>query len=544
MRCISTDKIKYRKPEKDDFLVNYNEMLARILVNNFSSFKYRVSATINRIEAQTHFFEYLEKYVQIIEMLNADLSLCVEVSKNDAILYDLLKEKFKKRISKDFKKTTTEKVFFILTLLSYFMIELFLLIVSKALFKLRNKHKYIIRTYFDFRCVESKTGRIRDDYFDKFLEDLKVSSDVLVVFKLLYLRNWRNCLRFFRAKKDVGFDVCLLEYFLTPYDLCKSFVGFIKSRIILKDQMIYKSQDVSKLINLFLKEDYFNRRGLGVYLEYYMAEKILKLNPERLFYPFENQTWEKVYPLIKKKSKLGPIIVGFQHTGFSYKLLNHFPCKIERHLPIFPDIIVTTGKIFKKILLENSYLPSEIRVGAALRHDKFVENGSFVFKTPERKVVNGIAYAFSSDIEKHFRVVNLLLDVFENANIKVYLKFHPLFDEKLILRRLSKTLPENFIPASTIPWQDIYSSVDAVLYDDNSISIEGILNGLKTYRLDEEEPIYNIERMFGFDEWSRSLNKEGLLGLKQAYNLENVKTYIKGYFSEYSKESSFESFVS
>jgi hypothetical protein len=59
--------------------------------------------------------------------------------------------------------------------------------------------------------------------------------------------------------------------------------------------------------------------------------------------------------------------------------------------------------------------------------------------------------------------------------------------------------------------------------------------------------------MFGFDEWSRSLNKEGLLGLKQAilkrtfdktYNLENVKTYIKGYFSEYSKESSFESFVS
>ena len=70
---------------------------------------------------------------------------------------------------------------------------------------------------------------------------------------------------------------------------------------------------------------------------------------------------------------------------------------------------------------------------------------------------------------------------------------------------------------------------------------------------DEEEPIYDIERMFGFNEWHHKLNKKGLIELRQAlldksfdktYNVENVKVYIKDYFSEYSGVSSFQRFVS
>lgn len=553
MKYISSDQIKYRKPDIDDFLVTYNELLAKILVENFDSFKYQTSATINRLEAQTHFYEYVEKYIQIVELLEANPELHVEICHNDQIIYRPLKEKYGRRISGKYTYADGIKRKFIFKLTFHFFIELILLIVSKVLFKPKDKYDYIIRTYFDFRCVDQKSGVIRDDYFDRFLEDLKTVADVLVVFKLLNLRNWRNFGRFIRAKKDVGFDVCLLEYFLSPYELCKAFYSFIKSCIRLKSPLIYKGHDISQLINLSMEEDYYNRRGLVVYIEYYIAKRILKLSPDRLFYPFENQTWEKVYPLAKKRGNFHTVIVAFQHTGFSYKLLNHFPTRIEKHLPIFPDMILTTGRIFKRLLTENAHFPSPIKVGAALRHDKFVTNGKFTFKDPVNKVLGRIAYAFSSDIEKHFRITDLLLDVFEDTGITVYLKFHPLFDEKLILKKLNRHLPANFVPASNIPWQDIYNSVDAILYDDNSLSIEGIFNGVKTYMLDEEEPIYNIERMFGFNEWERKLNKNGLIELRQAilnktfdktYNVENVKTYIREYFSEYSTETAFNRFVS
>jgi hypothetical protein len=550
MEYISSDQIKYRKPDIDDFLVTYNELLAKVLVENFNSFKYQTSATINRLEAQTHFYEYVEKYIQIIELLDVDPALCVMISKNDQILYGPLKQRYGTRISGDYGYTDGLKRKFILKLTFHIFIELILLIGSRILFKPKNKYDYIIRTYFDFRCIHQKTGAIRDDYFDRFLEDLKVIADVLVVFKLL---NWRYLGKFIRAKKKVGFDVCLLESFLLPSDLCKAFFSYIKSRIRLKTPLIYKGHDISRLMNLSLEEDYYKLRGLTFYLEYYVAKRILKLSPDRLFYPFENQTWEKVYSLAKKRDNFHTVIVGFQHTGFSYKLLNHFPTRIEKHLPIFPDIILTTGQIFKRLLTENAHFPSVIKVGAALRHDKFVTNGGFTFKDPVNKVLGRIAYAFSSDIEKHFRIVNLLLDVFEYTDITVYLKFHPLFDQKLILKRLNRHLPANFLPASNIPWQDIYNSVDAILYDDNSLSIEGIFNGVKTYMLDEEEPIYNIERMFGFNEWDRSLDKKGLIELKQAlqgrifdktYNVENVKNYVKEYFSEYSIETAFHRFIS
>lgn len=553
MEYISSNQIKYRKPDIDDFLVTYNELLAKVLVENFNSFKYQTSATINRLEAQTHFYEYVEKYVQIVELLEANLEVHVEISKNDQILYDPLKQRYGTRISGNFRNRNHIKILFVLKLLACFAIELSLSVIAKILFKPKNNYKHIIRTYFDFRCVDHKSGAIRDDYFDRFLKDLKNVADVLVVFKLLNLRNWRNFGRFIRAKKNVGFDVCLLEYFLSPYELCKAFLSFIKSRIQLKSPLIYKGHDISQLISLSMEEDYYRFRGLGVYLECYVAKRILKLSPDRLFYPFENQTWEKMYPLAKKRGNFHTVIVGFQHTGFSYKLLNHFPTRIEKHLPIFPDMILTTGKIFKRLFIEYAHFPSAIKVGAALRHDKFVTNGKFTFKDPVNKVLGRIAYAFSSDIEKHFRITDLLLDVFEDTGITVYLKFHPLFDEKLILKRLNRHLPSTFVPASNIPWQDIYNSVDAILYDDNSLSIEGIFNGVKTYMLDEEEPIYNIERMFGFNEWERKLNKNGLIELRQAilnktfdktYNVENVKTYIREYFSEYSTETAFHIFVS
>lgn len=92
MKLINSENIQYNKPILNEYLGVYNDKLANILVNNFS-IKHLSSATINRLEGQTKFYEFLEKYVQISEFLESDKEIYVQISKEDQILYDILKKK-------------------------------------------------------------------------------------------------------------------------------------------------------------------------------------------------------------------------------------------------------------------------------------------------------------------------------------------------------------------------------------------------------------------------------------------------------------------
>ena len=551
-RVIDSNKIHYEKPELNDFLVQYNEILAEILVENFESFSYLASATINRLEAQTHFFERVEKYIQLRHMLEKEPELTVRLIDVDHFLYESLSSEFGVRVITDSRKHI-KKWRFLPRYLLLLIYNLFFSLVGMLLARKYKKkeYDYIIRSYFDFRNVGE---RLREEYFGQVAEDLAKEYRTLVVFKLLQRK---DLLLFIKVHKTAIFDACLLESFLSPWSVIKAFIRYLGSHVYLHKKVTYKGHDVTSLLQRSLDEDFYLMKGIGVYLEYEAAKKITELNPKRIMFPYENQTWEKVYPYVRKELQRDVFILGYIHSGFSYKLLIFFPTSLEGKLPIFPDKIVTMGEISTRILKEKASYLCEIVTGAALRQTKHIDNEQvkrerFPIKPTSDRIERKIAYAFSYDREKYNAIIASLLRVFKNTSILVYLKFHPDFDESDILRHLGFSLPSNFIPARSIPWGKIYSSVDLILYDDNSIGIEGIINGVKTFMYNVAEPVYNCERFFYFDTYRSDIYENDLIKICEELvkgtfikemPVEKISDYINQYYHVYTREGCFKIFT-
>lgn len=547
MNILNSDQIHFQKPPLKDFLQEYNQLLANILVDNFSSFSYLASATINRLEAQTHFFEKLEKYIQIKNMLKNDPGLVVRLVDKDVFLQEFLKPEFGGRVISNSKTSCQIRRFWPRYSL-LFIYNLVFTFLGMFLLKKHKKYDYIIRSYYDWRNFGDK---MREEYFSHFAEDLSQDYQTLVIFKLLQRKDF---LQYLKIRNKSSFDSCILESFLTPWTVVKAFMKYLKSHIHLHQRVIYKGHDITTLLQTSLDDDYYSMRGIGVYLEYEAAKKIIALSPKQVMFPYENQTWEKVYPYVRQRMNKNVSILGFQHSGFSYKLLNFFPAFNEKNLPVFPDKIVTMGEITTRILKEKAFYPSEIVTGAALRqmkHIKNIKHGKFTVKSPTNQIYRKIAYAFSYDIERYKAIVEFLLKVFADSNILVYLKFHPDYKEQDVLRFLDCVLPNNFIPAQSIHWDNVYNSVDIILYNDNSIGVEGMINGVKTLMIDIADPIYNCERFFYFS-LGESIVDNDLIQIRKEledgtfikyFSEEIVSDYVNQYYNVYSKEDCFKSFI-
>lgn len=557
-----SNEMLYRKPPLEEFLGEYNTLLASILAENIDNFAYIASAVINRMEAQTHFYEKIEKYLQLQEILLRDKELGVIIAEEDVFFYPVLKKEFKSRVKKETAGPGSRissiikglKNIGILRFSGKFIYVFWqsvrLILAARKAPLAKKEYKSVIRTYFDFRC-KGPDGKLREEYFGQFAADLSKEGALLVVYKLLYPKDLKSFQEL--RSKQADFDSCLLEEFLTPFSLIKAMLRFSFSKIKLKKKYFYRKRDITGLLQKMIDKDFYSLRGVDVFIEYEAAKKIMALKPKRLYFPYENQTWEKVYPLARRDTQsVETKIIGFQHTSISYKLIMHFPALIERDLPLFPDKILTVGRICRQLLKEKAHYPCDIIEGAALRHTKYAVGGNFNIKAPHKELRKRIAYAFSYDLSKYRSIILAFLGVFKGSSITVFLKIHPDYNENDVLKSLRIELSDNIKLAQKTPWSSIYESVDCVLYDDNTLGVEGMINGVKTFMLDVSEPIYEISRMHYFSEWPSSIDMAGLERLKFEiengtfnlnYDIGKVEKYINSYFNAYSREKYFEAYL-
>ena len=542
---MRSHEIAYAKPSIESFLGEYNTALASILTENSGNLAYIASPVINRMEAQTHFFEHVEKYIQIRNLLLNDNACGVLLTNDDTFLYERLKNEFNDRVKSETGrdgniirsiKSYLKKAYLLLFIYkaSSFLIRTFILIAaSRRTSPPSKKYASIITSYFDFRC-KNGDGTMREEYFGPFSADLALHENLLVVLRMIHLKDIRAFIKLSGAGNN--FDSCLREFFLTPLGAIKSLAKFSAGKIKLKKKCMYKNTDITALLQKMIDINFYTLHGIDVFTEYEIAKKIFMLKPDEFYMPYENQTWEKTYQLARKENAgAGTRITGFQHTGLSYKLLQHFPAQVESALPFYPDRILTVGKIYQRLLKEKAHFPCEIVEGAALRHSKYMAGGAINVKMPHKSLQGRIAYAFSYDTSKYAKIINLLINVFGDGKLTLYLKMHPDYNENEVLRSLSIQLPRNFVLAQKMPWNTVFDSVDCVLYDDNSIGMEGMING-------------DCGRMFYFSGGNTSVSAEDLKKLKNdlenatfdpSYDVNRIREYIDLYYTPYSKEKHF-----
>ena len=157
-----------------------------------------------------------------------------------------------------------------------------------------------------------------------------------------------------------------------------------------------------------------------------------------------------------------------------------------------------------------------------------------------------MVYAFSFDSKTYPTILQYLTEIFKDEKCTVYLKFHP---DVVFQWGLKYQLPENFIDARYIPWEEIFNEVDILLYDDNSLGIEALKYNITVGYFPLTGQLYNTDRLFEYGENKIAIDsvENGRLFLESFYADESLnsfkkrgaynKQYIREFFSPITEEN-------
>uniref|UniRef100_UPI0040497188 hypothetical protein n=1 Tax=Flavobacterium sp. TaxID=239 RepID=UPI0040497188 len=331
-------------------------------------------------------------------------------------------------------------------------------------------NKIVVISYFDNRSL--KSGIVNDEYF----RDILVNQDnVITVYKIINHGHFKNPFNSLLTinKNSSNFNI-LNEYsLLSFFDLIKSFFYsiYIFFKLVLGVQLYdLKSDYFSKaiIVKRFLFE-FFNGDYYYNILQNRLSLKLLQLNPSLVIYPWESLPWERIFEKNKNLFYSHVYSKGFQHTGFSKNLLQHFPSSIDINLPIFPNEIICNGNINKDQLIVNN-IPSKISVSRALRQNHLLGKLNLDIHEFPKIVIDGLKVILVTLSYSKFDYLKIF-KLFESidSRIKVYFKVHPLH-----LSNFPKVEKENFYYITEID-TNVMSSVDVIFSHDNSWIFESLL---------------------------------------------------------------------
>jgi len=484
----------------------YNDIFSRIIADHADDIEYLISPTLTRIDGVTLFYDKLCRYIYCLEVIRTHEDAVIVFNNIDPKIAQAIVSRMhgsgrRVRLS-DRAALCAHDIMkwlkFLLNIPRTVLLLSFFILASRVF--LRQQKGLAIDsafiTYYDYRST--RDGRHREEYFDPLVQWMIKNGQKVAIFnKLLHSNNIRLFFTYLSqiAHTPTGYHNTVNYRYCKLGDIFKSlFFGLVKKPRI-EAALAFKGQDITRLTALFLRDDYWNLAWwLNTYLDYHFTTNILKsLRIARIIYPYENHSWEKT--VIKARNEVSPStrLVAFQHTSFSYKLLQYFPGKYERDLPIFPDKILTVGKTLKDELERKGHYPAGlIEEACALRHPYlFSDAGPRGAKTLSRSV----AYAFSFDSKNYDTILANLRAVFSDPSYTVYLKFHP---DVVDFLNLKESLPSHFVNARKIPWQEVFGKIDILLYDDNSLAIEALKYDVAVVYFALTGQIYNTDRLFGY----------------------------------------------
>ncbi len=491
-------------------IMEYQNIFGKIISENHNDFRFIFSDLLNREDGTTHLLDSIVKYIECVKLLENN-SNNITIINLDSIIFNCLVNYCKEKNIKIKKRKKTFLFFEGLKIKFLFIIRFFIMYFTNTIIlcyskvSLKNSiknYKAVFISYFDYRSVSS--CEYKDPFFHRLQE--KYSNDN-IEFGTVVILMYQNILTGLRYIKDIknsnNKNIVTLFNLLKPFQLLISYLKALNYKITINDDIYFSNYSITHLINKKLNIEYYSG-SKQFSIERFLIINLLEYkNLEVIYYPFENFSWEKMLCKRKNENNLKVNLIGFQHTSFSLKLMHHFPSFFESKLNIYPDKLLTTGKITKQLLLDHGFFPENlIETGCALRHE-YLENYLIKFR-PVNNIFNRIAFAFSFDITRYDFIINNLLQQFTNPNIEIILKFHPLNQDYI---PKVKFLPSNFKIGTSLSWNSIFESIDVLIYEGNSICIDALANNIPAIYYPFTGNLYNTNQLYNYDWKYTNTNK-------------------------------------
>lgn len=492
--------------------LEYNEALGRIFRDHADTLSAQVSCTLQRIEAQTFFFDAAYRFILLVEKMDRLPEGALRITHLHSLLYPAL-EKICQEKSLSFEAGPRRVSFlpglrghihFLIRLIALSGYHSLVALIAFLFLKKPRLSPILFISFFDYRSTDAE-GRYKDPYFrplQEYLVSHKKAYSVAAVFLgSKSFHNLKKRLRQLQSAQKAGTDVFPMERLLSPLCFLKIFAQALTLKPFqLTEPLLLRNVDLTRLFNTFCQTDiYAHNNWYFTMMHRHLAKRMtMDSRVQRLIYPFENHPWEKAWNTLRFQQKSQLVCIGFQHTSVSPKLLNHFPSSSEQQLPIFPNKILTVGSVCKDFLAELGHFPGDcLAVGCALRHTALYQKNPLMTRDEAKQADTlSIAVALSSDFQTYANLFRQLNQLFHGLNVMLHVKVHPLFLE------LNGVVPqlEKHVTISKESWEQLYTHVAAVLYHDNSVGVESLQYEIPSYEICFAGDSYNCLRLFQYED--------------------------------------------
>jgi len=331
-----------------------------------------------------------------------------------------------------------------------------------------------ICTWIEARSFEYERKRFKDVYLGALHEYYKSKGYKIITLAMPSLS--KKLLQ--RAYLYQG--ILPLIYFVSLSDILKSLFMAINSIYSKKTTFKHSGLNIKELLDF----EFINEKGT-VFLSYINYKSFIKFfnsadfQTPFLFYPFENQPWEKMMILACEKSSNNWNLIGCHTIGVPFFYLNFYLGSYESKQRPQPNIIASNGSHWKEVLINNGF-NCKVKNGGSLRfgsnQKKVVSN---TVTTRHKDSDDRVLVLLSTSLEYSLYLLFYLLR--NNEKSKTYfIKPHPDTSTKLIIKKVGN-IPDNFEFVSG-PIDDWMPKVKWTIHVGTTAAIECMLRGIKVYK--------------------------------------------------------------
>lgn len=352
---------------------------------------------------------------------------------------------------------------------------------------LKSKIDVLTCTWIENRSFKGKNNKFSDpylgtlnDYYKKL--GLKVATITLPLFPIKLLKKAYSC----------G-EIIPSIYFTRLSDILRS---FFKALFLKYDKKIPDKNEFD--LTSIVEYEMISEKG-GIcytFLHYLSCLNLVKrvdMSCLALIYPFEYQPWDKIMVRAVKHANSKCRVVGYQHGTVSPFNLNYFLGKGEGKIAPQPDMIVSNGEHWKKVLEKSGFVAS-IKNGGSLRFNPKGESTQTETLPISEERKKKVLVILSTSLMYSLDVIYYLLRC-STHDREFLLKPHPDLPVQLI-RKYIKRFPDNFrfIDGSMDKWME---QVGWAIHIGSTAAIECMMQGITVFKYLPER--VDLDPLLGMD---------------------------------------------
>jgi len=323
---------------------------------------------------------------------------------------------------------------------------------------------------------------------DRFLGSLPqwLYEKELQVFCLFNSTHWLNsaeAMAAFVARRVPSGSGALMMRFFRFVDLLRAYLDLFALPAAIASRYSISGIDLTRIARLALRREFASARlvSAALYARLATALKRAGMEPRVIFYPFENQPWEKAMLAGFRRDLPQTMLIGIQHASIAERYFSGHPSRRQWSDGTAPDLLVAMGEEFHDRLAAKNAPRRRLAVGGALRYGAMLQDARREFsgkKTPAKLIVA----ACSMEIKDSFELAHkaaLASAGIEGA--RLIINFHPLTEmafRNSIRERLGSVADCSNVEFVAGGAQALLEKADLLLYNSSSVALDATAAGV------------------------------------------------------------------